>query len=173
MRELMFESTTLHFENLDGVEWVSAADVARALGYARANKVSQIYERHEAEFTDSMSMLMMRPDLGPQNGVPGQMRMNRMFTLRGAHLIAMFARTEKGQKFRRWVLDLIESQGKQNKSLIAAYYEAKAEEAAQAKFASMCGRGLNEHKFVMPPIRDKVKELLGRLQPSLPLEPAH
>ena len=169
----MFESTTLRVINSHGTQWVSAADIANALGYARADKIAQIYDRHAAEFTDSMTMLLMVPYLDPQTGVPGQTRMNRMFTLRGAHLVAMFARTNKGQEFRRWVLDVLEGQRHKEKSLLKAYYDARADEAAQAKFASMCGRGLSEHKSVMPPIRQKVNQLLSLIQPSLQFEAAH
>jgi prophage antirepressor-like protein len=153
-----------------GQVWVGAADIARALGYAEPGKVTRLFDRHKVEFTQSMTALFEMPTLGVSGNLVTK---TRFFTLRGAHLVAMFARTAKGQEFRRWVLDLIESQGQQHKSLIATYYEAKAKEVAQAKFASMCGRGLNEHKSVMPPLRSKVNELLGRLQPSLPLEPAH
>ncbi len=33
---------------------------------------------------------------------------SRVFSLRGAHLIAMFARTPKAKEFRRWVLDILD-----------------------------------------------------------------
>lgn len=170
MRELMFQENTLRVIERGGQCWVGAADIARALGYAEAGKVTRLYDRHKAEFSASMTRLFEMPTLGTSGNLKTQ---TRFFTLRGAHLVAMFARTAKGQEFRRWVLDVLEQDGTQQKSLIAAYYEARAEEAAQAKFASLCGRGLNEHKAVMPPIRSRVKELLGRLQPSLQFEPAH
>ena len=32
----------------------------------------------------------------------------RVFSLRGAHLLAMFARTPKAKEFRRWVLDILD-----------------------------------------------------------------
>lgn len=32
----------------------------------------------------------------------------RVFSLRGAHLIGMFARTPKAKEFRRWVLDVLD-----------------------------------------------------------------
>lgn len=167
MKELMFQDTSLRAIEREGQVWVGAADIARALGYADSGKVTRLFDRHQAEFTDSMTQLVMLQDLDAQSGHPGQMRLHRIFSLRGAHLIAMFARTDKGQAFRRWVLDLIESQGSRHKSLLQAYYDAKASETAQARFASLCGRGLNEHKSVMPPIRQKVNELLHQMQPAL------
>lgn len=37
----------------------------------------------------------------------------RIFSLRGCHLLAMFARTPVAKAFRRWVLDVIEQYGEQ------------------------------------------------------------
>ncbi len=34
----------------------------------------------------------------------------RVFSLRGAHLIAMFARTEIAKEFRKWVLDILDKE---------------------------------------------------------------
>ncbi|VFS25202.1 Uncharacterised protein [Enterobacter cancerogenus] len=36
------------------------------------------------------------------------MQETRVFSLRGAHLIAMFARTPVAKEFRRWVLDIMD-----------------------------------------------------------------
>jgi prophage antirepressor-like protein len=36
--------------------------------------------------------------------------MTRVFSLLGAHLIAMFARTSVAKEFRQWVLDILENQ---------------------------------------------------------------
>ena len=170
MRELMFQETSLRIVERDGQCWVGAADIARALGYAEAGKVTRLYDRHKQEFTDSMTALFEMPTLGTSGNLVTR---TRFFSLRGAHLVAMFARTNKGQEFRRWVLDVLEGQRHKEKSLLKAYYDARADEAAQAKFASMCGRGLSEHKSVMPPIRQKVNQLLSLIQPSLQFEAAH
>lgn len=92
----------------------------------------------------------------------------RVFSLRGAHLIGMFARTAKAQAFRRWVLDILE-QHQTAPSLIQEWYEAKAALDAQDQFASLCGRGLSEHKTRKPPLKQKVAEIMERIQPSLQL----
>jgi len=44
------------------------------------------------------------------NGLNGSSRRMkvRVFSLRGAHLIAMFARTPVAKEFRRWVLDILD-----------------------------------------------------------------
>ena len=47
----------------------------------------------------------------PTSGLSGNLvTETRIFSLRGAHLLAMFARTEKAKAFRVWLLDLIEAQ---------------------------------------------------------------
>lgn len=166
MKELMFQNQPIRLIEKDGKKWASAADIARALGYANADKVTRLFDRHKAEFTDSMTILTMVQDLGPQSGCPGQYRTARVFSLRGAHLIAMFARTSKAQEFRRWVLDVLESHSAAP-SLIQEWYEAKAALDAQDRFASLCGRGLNEHKARKPPLRERVEALMHRIQPSL------
>jgi prophage antirepressor-like protein len=166
MKELMFQDTSLRVIERDGRQWVGAADIARALGYSEAGKVTRLYDRHRVEFSENMTQIFEMPTLGVSGNLSTK---SRFFSLRGAHLVAMFARTSKGQEFRRWVLDLLDAQDNKKKSPIQMYYEARAEEQAQAKFASMCGRGLNEHKHVMPPLRRRSSELLHELQPALPL----
>ncbi|MFW8567071.1 BRO family protein [Orrella sp. 11846] len=166
MKELMFRDRTFRLIEQDGKQWASAADIARALGYSRSDKVNQIFERHEAEFSASMTCITMVQDLDPQTGVPGQFRTARVFSLRGAHLIAMFSRTKKAQEFRRWVLDIIERH-QAEPSLIQEWFDAKAALDAQDRFASLCGRGLNEHKYRKPPLRKRVAALAKQLQPSL------
>lgn len=166
MKELMFQNQPIRLVEKDGKKWASAADIARALGYASADKVTRIYDRHKVEFTDSMTILTMVQDLDPQSGCPGQHRTGRVFSLRGAHLIGMFARTGKAQAFRRWVLDILDG-SQAAPSLIQEWYEAKAALDAQDRFASLCGRGLSEHKAKKPPLSERVTSLMSRIQPSL------
>lgn len=113
-----------------------------------------------------MTTLAMAQDLDHRNGVAGQFRTARVFSLRGAHLIAMFARTSKAQAFRRWVLDILDGHTAAP-SLIQEWYEAKAILDAQEKFASLCGRGLSEHKHKKPPLKKMAEALMARIQPSL------
>lgn len=163
MKELMFQNQPIRLIEKDGKKWASAADIARALGYSRADKVTRIFDRHRAEFTCSMTVLVETPTLGASGNL---MTQTRVFSLRGAHLIAMFARTDKAQAFRRWVLDVLEGHTAAP-SLIQEWYEAKAALDAQDQFASLCGRGLNEHKARKPPLKQRVEALMHRLQPSL------
>ncbi|EQA03156.1 putative prophage antirepressor [Glaesserella parasuis str. Nagasaki] len=43
----------------------------------------------------------------------------RVFSLRGAHLIAMFARTKVAKDFRKWVLDILDREISENEQQIA------------------------------------------------------
>jgi len=163
MKELMFQNQTIRLIEKDGKRWASAADIARALGYSRADKVTRIYDRHKVEFSASMTQIVETPTLGASGNLVTH---TRVFSLRGAHLIAMFARTAKAQEFRRWVLDIID-QHQTAPSLVQEWYEAKAALDAQDRFASLCGRGLSEHRRRKPPLMQRLEKIAERLQPSL------
>lgn len=163
MSELIFDGKKLRVIERDGQMWLTAADIALALGYSRSDKVSRIYQIHSAEFRASMTALVETP----VSGFSGITAEARLFSLRGAHLIGMFARTRKGVEFRSWVLDQLEAQAGSNRSLMAAWFEAKAAVDAQDKFASMCGKGLSEHKLVKHPLKKALDQIATQIQPSL------
>ena len=87
--------------------WIRATELARALGYGRENQVSRLYRNNADEFTPDMTQLV-EITAQPQNGAEGRAR---IFSLRGCHLLAMFARTPVAKAFRKWVLDVIEQYG--------------------------------------------------------------
>lgn len=89
-------------ENLDGI-WLTANQIGCALEYADDKAVQRIYSRHSDEFTDQMSRVVK---VTTPYGEP----MTRVFSLRGAHLVAMFARTAIAKEFRRWVLNILDSE---------------------------------------------------------------
>lgn len=86
--------------------WLTSTDIARALGYASSKSVSTIYSRNSDEFTSSMSMVIKMMTNGINNNL--REKSVRVFSLRGCHLIAMFATTDKAKEFRRWVLDILD-----------------------------------------------------------------
>nr|WP_235606857.1 BRO family protein [Cronobacter sakazakii] len=89
----------------DGI-WLTSSDIAKALGYASPKSVSNIYSRNSDEFTSSMSRVIKMMT----NGINNDLREKsvRVFSLRGCHLIAMFATTPLAKEFRRWVLDILD-----------------------------------------------------------------
>lgn len=95
----------------DNQPWFRSSEIARALGYAREDKVTRLYQRNADEFTENMTQLIENvdtPTLGRDTNLTNYIR---IFSLRGCHLLAMFARTPVAKAFRRWVLDVIEQYG--------------------------------------------------------------
>lgn len=106
--QLTFKSHTLEAIEHEGESWFTAATLAIALEYSRGDKISQIYNRNADEFTPCMTLNLNLRVSGKINGV--QHKKVRVFSLRGAHLIAMFASTPIAKEFRKWVLDLIDKE---------------------------------------------------------------
>ncbi|MHB4857029.1 P22AR C-terminal domain-containing protein [Klebsiella pneumoniae] len=105
-KELSFHNVTLVPAPVaDGI-WLTSADIAKALGYASSKSVSTICSRNSDEFTSSMSMVIKMKTNGINNNL--REKSVRVFSLRGCHLIAMFATTDKAKEFRRWVLDILD-----------------------------------------------------------------
>lgn len=101
MKALTFNSTQFDIVDCNGQPWLQARQIGSALGYAREDSINKIYERNADEFTNKMTSTVKLT-------LQGQQREVRIFSLRGAHLLAMFARTEVAKEFRRWVLDVLE-----------------------------------------------------------------
>ncbi|EKB64382.1 TPA: hypothetical protein SME21_002469 [Klebsiella oxytoca] len=101
-----FHGVTLNpVENVTGV-WLTSADIAKALGYKSTKSISNLFAQYEDEFSQGMTMVIE----SVTNGINGSTRRMkvRVFSMRGAHLIAMFARTPVAKEFRRWVLDILD-----------------------------------------------------------------
>lgn len=161
--ELMFNDRNFDVIERDGRTWLRLPQIGAALGYANPYKVQQVYERNSAEFSGEMTALVRLPSAGGEQEV-------RIFSLRGAHLIGMFARTKKAVEFRRWALDRLDEIDRQlipNRSLMAEWFKAKAALDAQDKFASLCGRGLSEHKTRKPPMVTRLMQISEKIQPAL------
>ena len=101
---LCFNEFTFSPVTRDNQPWFKSSELARALGYSSEKAVANIYRRNEDEFSNDMSVVIN----SSTTGIPV---MTRIFSLRGCHLLAMFARTPVAKAFRRWVLDVIEQYG--------------------------------------------------------------
>jgi prophage antirepressor-like protein len=110
-QSLVFQETTLHPVCHQNTFWLTINDLASCL-YKRVHQndaplpkqisvVNTLYQRHAAEFTPSMTRLLPIQTKGGTQEV-------RVFSLRGAHLLAMFARTPVAAEFRRWALDILD-----------------------------------------------------------------
>lgn len=84
--------------------WIRAAELARALGYKRPDILTKLYTKKADEFTPDMTQVVEIVD-NTDSVFPIKAR---IFSLRGCHLLAMFARTPVAKAFRRWVLDVLD-----------------------------------------------------------------
>ena len=100
---LCFQSVEFDVIQRNQLPWVRGYQIGTALGYGENADVSirKLYTRHADEFTPAMTAVVTLPtEGGPQE--------TRIFSLRGCHLLAMFARTPVAKQFRRWVLDVLD-----------------------------------------------------------------
>lgn len=106
---LVFQSTTFDVIDHNGQIWIRGAQIGSALGYSDpAKKIHELYTRHADEFTKSMTQVIEILDT-PTLGQGSLVNKVRVFSLRGCHLLAMFARTTVAKAFRVWVLDVLET----------------------------------------------------------------
>ncbi|MEF3804448.1 Bro-N domain-containing protein [Acinetobacter baumannii] len=101
--------------------WLSASELAKALGYEKSNAVTQIYERNKDEFASDMTTTLKVSVVNSSCSVENlNLRLSkktenlektiRVFSLRGCHLITFFARTSVAKQFRKWVLDVLDKE---------------------------------------------------------------
>lgn len=103
MNTLTFNNITISpVSQTDNQIWMTSADLAKALGYKSSDSVTRIFNRNKEEFTLSMSQVIDNPQAVNLTV--------RIFSLRGCHLLAMFARTDVAKDFRQWVLDVLDNE---------------------------------------------------------------
>jgi prophage antirepressor-like protein len=103
--KLQFQKTPLEIYSMNGGNWLQSRDLAIALGYKNELSVTKIFERNQDEFTQEMTC---KVKLTSQ----GQKREVRVFSPRGCYLVAMFSQTKMAKAFRKWVLDVLETYGR-------------------------------------------------------------
>ncbi|MDC4839434.1 BRO-N domain-containing protein [Acinetobacter baumannii] len=102
----------------NGQIYLTAGELAQALDYKSVKSVSNLYNANKDEFTDSMTQIIESVTAGNievTESVTSKQTRNlkkkvRVFSLRGCHLIAMFARTAVAKQFRKWVLDILDKE---------------------------------------------------------------
>jgi len=109
---LSFHSTQFDIVERSDQPWLRLPQVGAALGFKNPYHAQKVYDRNAAEFTDSMTAVVKLPTAGGVQDV-------RIFSLRGAHLLGMFARTPIAAEFRRWVLDILDRASAQKPALRA------------------------------------------------------
>lgn len=102
--QLSFNSTALTILNRNNQIWLTSSELAKALNYANSRAITMIFNKHKDEFSLGMSEVL-------ESSTSGNLRVSqRIFSLRGAHLIAMFSRTTIAKEFRKWVLDILDKE---------------------------------------------------------------
>lgn len=111
MKALSFQNTAFDIIDRSGQPWLQSKQIANALGYADEKSINRIYARNADEFTDAMSEMIEGVKLASSGNLQKEVR---IFSLRGAHLIAMFSRTKVAKDFRKWVLDVLDKETDQS-----------------------------------------------------------
>ena len=166
-------SIALSFNNVDltpindsnNEVWFTSKQLAEALGYKQSRAITKIFNRNEDEFTKSMSKTVSNPHV-PNLDM-------RVFSLRGCHLLAMFARTNVAKDFRKWVLNVLDDEidriNAERDSLSFKYNQTCATAALVQRDLSQAGRDLRHlGQKVMPELLDKLAALESMIQPQLP-----
>jgi prophage antirepressor-like protein len=161
-------------DNNDGQIWFTSKHLAESLGYKSTDSITRIYNRYSDEFSESMSQShtvyeAVNSDSAENRGKLGVT--TRIFSLRGCHLIAMFARTKVAKDFRAWVLNVLDRHMAESKLPLSIQQSLNAVHAIRAiEFdkASGYGFGLNKWKGDKKVIDEAEAVILSYLQPELP-----
>ncbi|MHC6129146.1 BRO family protein [Serratia marcescens] len=167
--ELKFhDQVVIPFDNGDGKIWFTMETLADLLGYANAGKISNIYNRHKDEFTNSMTMVTKVR----MNGINNSLREVdvRLFSPRGAHLIGMLSRTKIAKELRIWLLDLAEQENsapqggvhhtiEQMRNIVATARKASDEDSSDA------GRRLRKRQDDLPELlkAERLVDAMGQI----------
>lgn len=108
--QLAFQNTSFNVIERHNQVWLTASEISQALGYKSTRSISNIYGRYSDEFTTGMVEVINLVTSGNLT------KSVLIFSLRGAHLIAMFARTDVAKAFRKWVLDVLDREINQSQS---------------------------------------------------------
>ena len=168
---IKFLDTEMKIIDHNGQKWLTAPDISRALGYDREQAATQIFHRHKDEFNGDLSMTLNLRFMDSKRAYP-----TRIFNRRGAHLIAMLAKTPRAKDFRKWVLDVLDGHVSPPKSLPQQqpslpspdtdYWRQEAEQwrkscyATRDRYEAMLGRIYTRV--------DVLKTLFDRMNVSLP-----
>ncbi len=173
--KLSFNGNDLSIIRHCGQPYLTLSEVALAL-YSKGGERSEaplakatpnneralqiLYRRHADEFRADMTALVRMQ-------TPGGMQDVRIFSLRGCHLLGMFARSERAKEFRRWALDVLDGEVIESQAAMTEFQAALVDFTSGRAVASLCGRGLYRWKATKTPIEDRLAAASERLQPSL------
>lgn len=110
-----FSGLQITIHHINGLRWIRAIDIGRALGYARPDDINKVYRRHEDEFGPADTITANLAG-NPQGGNPNV----RLFSRSGATLLSMFANTARAKDFRAWAKKVLVAELERQESPPAA-----------------------------------------------------
>lgn len=117
---IKFQDHTLQFVEINGDKYLNGAQIGQCLNLSQgSHAVGKIYKRNRKEFTPEMSIAVEIPTTTGN-------KLTRLYSLRGAALIAMKSETAVAEQFRVFILDVLE--GKQSTKAQAEQLNALREE---------------------------------------------
>lgn len=138
MNAITFHDTPISIIEHGGLPWMPGPEIGVALGYENpGDQIRLIYTRNHTEFADRMTRTIKT------NGRDGRRNTVRVFSPRGALLLAMHASTPRAVAFRAFVLDILEGKrplpGKADRTsrLTEALLVARPRWARHLRYAEM------------------------------------
>lgn len=108
MNTLTFNEVDFNPVERNGQIWLTSKEVAKALGYKNSTSINKLYNANSDEFSPAMTLVIDLVTKGFGSG--NSKKPVRIFSLRGCHLLAMFARTDIAKAFRQWVLNILDKE---------------------------------------------------------------
>jgi prophage antirepressor-like protein len=144
--QLSFHNTQFSVVHHDNQTWLTSKELAQALQYANDRAVTMIFNKHSDEFTQCMTRVL---EVSTSGNIKACCR---IFSLRGAHLIAMFARTPVAKEFRRWVLDVLDREvGTAVITPVKPVVKTRREEVYYENDIPVARRPIGESEVLMSP----------------------
>lgn len=167
MNDLIFNDLTIKsiVNDNDSQVWITSSELAKALGYKSSKSITNLYNSKSQEFTDSMSKVI---DL--VTSPTGSSTKTRIFSMRGCHLMGMFARTKIAPSFRVWALDILDQELERNNrrhSITAQLDEVYSIYALEQGKASESGKSLVSWRYIRDSLQVTIDGLKEQLQPQL------
>ncbi|MDN0096551.1 P22AR C-terminal domain-containing protein [Yersinia rohdei] len=100
--QLTFHNTKFNAVQDKGQIWLTSSELAKALEYSSSKSISTLFSRNANEFSPAMTQVIEMMTSGNYR------KKVRLFSIRGAHLIAMFSTTPVAKEFRKWALDILD-----------------------------------------------------------------
>ncbi|EKN3986543.1 TPA: Bro-N domain-containing protein [Yersinia enterocolitica] len=125
MKSIANNQLTFHNTNFNAVQdkgqiWLTSSELAKALEYSSSKSISTLFSRNADEFSPAMTQVIEMMTSGNYR------KKVRLFSIRGAHLIAMFSTTPVAKEFRKWALDVLDNEVDKRPEVSPLYrYKAK------------------------------------------------